>query len=92
MNNNKFMSQWKTKHEKGFVKYAIKYIVSFIIVTIIAMFFFSYINGSMNADSLYELAKYNLFFTLSYTSLMLFNWFISEKKYNRIMNDSNDNI
>lgn len=88
MNNANFLAKWKPKHDQGIFKYTIKYILAMIIVLLSSAYFFSFKDGSLDTNNLYKLAKYDIVFVIFFSILILFNWFSSEKKYLKLLDDN----
>lgn len=87
MNDRKFLAQWEKRHKQGLLKYIINLIVPVVIVSLLSLLFFSYKNGILGSARFFESLRYNLGFIVFYSTLMLVSWFVSEKKYIRLMNE-----
>lgn len=87
MTQDKFVAYWQPKHEKGLLKYLAKYVGLLAFVQIFSIFFFSYINHTLDVVHTTALALYNLGFLVIYTILMLFHWFGTEREYNQIITE-----
>lgn len=88
MNNDNFISKWKPKHDQGVFKYTIKYILPMLIILLTSAYFFSLTDGSLDTNNFYNLAKYNIAFVIFFTAMILLNWFSSEKKYTKLLNNN----
>ncbi len=91
-NHDIFLSKWKSNHEKGFFLYLVKYILPISMLLGFSCIFFSYINGTIYTNDFYNLIKYNIFFIIFFTLLILLSWFKSEKRYKKILDDNDNNI
>lgn len=90
-NTDNFVSKWKINHEKGILIFLIKRIVPIAVLLIFTCFFFSYINGTIYSDDFYRLIRYNILFIVLLTTIVIYDWFSSVKKYKRITEDNNAN-
>lgn len=86
MNNDVFLSKWKIQHDKGILIYALQHILPVVIVLLLTAIYFS-LKNQANTSEIFELIKYNIFAILFYSLLTLFNWFRSEQKYKKAIDE-----
>lgn len=86
MNNDVFLSKWKIQRDKGILVYTLHRILPVAIVLILSAIFFS-LKNQANISGIFELIKYNIFAILFYSLLTLLNWFRSEQKYKKAIDD-----